>query len=291
MLKFRLSGNCHLLNRLRAYFCSMINLLLRSLFLLMIIISCTNQDHDKNNNQSDKSAVITRENLLKDSISQFPDSVLLKEQLIQYYRDNAEFDKAIAATDDALRLDSLNDRLWDIKGTLYFENEDTLNAIRAYETAASINPQARYIIMLGSLFAQTKNAKALIMADILLQNKIEGIEKEASFIKGLYYNFTGNKNKAIGFFDDCLRLDHTYMLAYREKGIALYDQGKYNDAIAVLDKAVTLRNNFDEGYYWLGRCLEKLNKPKDAIEEYKTALMYAPDYVEAREAIERLQRK
>ena len=79
------------------------------------------------------------------------------------------------------------------------------------------------------------------------------------------------------------------MFAYREKGIALYDMGKYEDAVIVLDKAVTLQNNFDEGYYWLGRCLEKLNKPNEAIEEYKMALLYAPDYVEAKEALERLK--
>jgi tetratricopeptide (TPR) repeat protein len=143
--------------------------------------------------------------------------------------------------------------------------------------------------MLGSLYAQTRNTRALAMADILIQNKIENIEKEAFFIKGLYHNFGGNKNKAIAFFDQCLNLDPGYMLAYREKAIALYDQGKYNDAVTVLDKAVTLRNSFDEGYYWLGRCLEKLNKPGDAVEEYKTALRYAPDYIEAKEALERLK--
>lgn len=259
------------------------------LFLLITVISCNNQDHNKKNTESTAQQAAGREKVLQDSIFKFPDSLLLKEQLIQYYRDNAAMDKAIAITDEALRTDSLNDRLWDIKGTLYFENDDTLSAIRSYETAAAINPQPRYIIMLGSLYAQTKNQKALRVADILLQNKIEGIEKEALFIKGLYYNFAGDKNKAISFFDKCLNIDHTYMLAYREKGIALYDQGKYNDAITVLDKAVTLRNSFDEGYYWLGRCLEKLGKPNDAIQEYKTALMYAPDYIEAKEALERLK--
>ena len=82
-----------------------------------------------------------------------------------------------------------------------------------------------------------------------------------------------------------------HMFAYREKGNCLYDLGKYEDAITVLDKAVTLQNNFDEGYYWLGRCLEKLNKPNDAIEEYKTALLYSPDYIEAKEALTRLGAK
>lgn len=256
---------------------------------LITIISCNNQDHDRENAEPAAQQAPGREQVLKDSILKFPDSLLLKEQLIQYYRDNADLEKAIATANEALRIDSLNDRLWDIKGTLYFENEDSLSAIRAYETAAGLNPQPRYIITLGSLYAQTKNAKALDMADILLQNKIPGIQKEAFFIKGLYYSFTADKNKAIGFFDQCLNLDRSYMLAYREKGIALYDMGKYNDAITVLDKAVTLQNNFDEGYYWLGRCLEKLHKPKDAMEEYKTALTYAPDYIEAKEALDRLK--
>ena len=124
-----------------------------------------------------------------------------------------------------------------------------------------------------------------MIADALSKTKLPETEKEAFFIKGLYYNFTGNKINAIVFLDKCLNIDNRHMFAYREKGIALYDMGKYEDAITVLDKAVTLQNNFDEGYYWLGRCLEKLNRRNDAIEEYKTALLYSPDYVEAKEAL------
>jgi tetratricopeptide (TPR) repeat protein len=145
--------------------------------------------------------------------------------------------------------------------------------------------------LLGSLYAQTRNIKALDMADALLQTKLPETEKEALFIKGLYFNYTGEKIKAIGFFDKTLNMDNRHMFAYREKGIALYDLGKYEAAITVLDKAVTLQNNFDEGYYWLGRCLEKLNKPNDAVEEYKTALLYSPDYTEAKEALTRLGAK
>jgi tetratricopeptide (TPR) repeat protein len=78
------------------------------------------------------------------------------------------------------------------------------------------------------------------------------------------------------------------MNAYREKAIALYDQAKYEDAIKVLTKAVTLQNKFDEGYYWLGRCFEKLNNNKDAVESYKNALLYNPDYVEAKDALGKL---
>lgn len=78
------------------------------------------------------------------------------------------------------------------------------------------------------------------------------------------------------------------MYAYREKCIALYDLGKYKDALQVITKAITLQNGYEEGYYYEGRCLEKLNRKADAIESYQTALMYAPDYIEAKEALAKL---
>lgn len=291
MLNFILSENCHLLKFASTYFCRMIKTILSLLVLLVTIISCNNGDQQKKSSENLTGSVNTREKMLQDSISKFPDSLIIKEKLIQYYIDEFDLDKAITYISIELSRDSLNDRLWDIKANLQYENEDTLNAIRSYETALRINAIPKYVILLGSLYAQTKNKKALEVADFLINSKIPKTETEAFFIKGLYYNYAGVKIKAISFFDKCLDLDYNYMFAYREKGIALYDMGKYNDAITVLDKAVTLQNNFDEGYYWLGRCLEKLNKPNDAIEEYKMALRITPDYAQAIDALTRLGTK
>lgn len=232
--------------------------------------------------------ISAQEKSMIDAVGKFPDSLLLREELIQYYRDGADYEKAIAATDAALKKDSLNDRLWDIKGNLYFENEDTINAIKAINRAADINPLPKYVIPLASMYAQTGDSIALQIADYIVQARMTETPKESYFIKGLYYNFTGNKKLAIAYFDKCLNLDYNFMFAYREKAIALYDLGKYEDAISVLDKAVTVQTKFDEGYYWLGRCLEKTNKPKDAIEEYKNALLITPGYLEAKDALNRL---
>jgi len=291
MLNFILSENCHLVNHGSAYFCNMIKLILPALVLLISISACNNQDHTNKTGSTGATSATGREKTLLDSIASFPDFAVLKENLIQFYRDSAEYDKALAVANDALQKDSTNDKLWEIKATLFFENEDTLNAIRSFETALRLNPTPRYLVLLGSLYAQTKNSRAIQIADTLLSSKIPEAAEKAFFIKGLYFNFTGDKNKAIGFLDKSLLIDHMDMLAYRERGIALYDMGKYEDALAVLKKAVTLQNNFDEGYYWLGRCYEKLNKPTEAFEAYKTALLYSPDYVEATDALKRLNTK
>ena len=269
----------------------MIKTILPALALLLTVMACSDQDHTKKNDRPVSFSAADHEKILLDSVTQFPDSLIFKENLVQFYRDNEDYGKALATINGAIQKDTLNVRLWDIQGTLNFENEDTLGAIRSFEVALRLNPSPRYLILLGSLYAQTKNARALAIGDALQKTKLPETEKEALFIKGMYYTYTGDKPKAISFFDQCLNLDNRHMFAYREKGIALYDLGKYEDAITVLDKAVTLQNNFDEGYYWLGRCLEKLNKPNDAIEEYKTALLYTPDYVEAKEALARLEAK
>jgi tetratricopeptide (TPR) repeat protein len=140
------------------------------------------------------------------------------------------------------------------------------------------------------LYAQTKNPLALEMADALLIGNKAGAEKEAYFIKGLYFSFRNEKEKSIIFFDKSLAISYTFMEAYLEKAIALYDLKKYNESIEVLKKAVTVQNNFDRGYYYLGRNFEKLNQPENAADAYQTALMYDPDYAEAKDALSKLGR-
>lgn len=256
----------------------------------MILLLCFFAACNENDSQivTEKNQLSAEEKSMIDAVSKYPDSLLLKEELIQYYRENADYEKAILVAAEALKKDSLNDRLWDIKGNLYFENDDTSNAIKAINRAADINPLPKYVIPLASMYAQTGDSLALQIADFIVQARMTATPIESYFIKGLYYNFTGNKKMAIAYFDKCLSLDYNFMFAYREKAIALYDMGKYQDAIAVLDKAITVQTKFDEAYYWLGRCLEKIGKPNDAIEEYKNALLISPDYVEPKEALKRL---
>ena len=237
--------------------------------------------------QKDAPKLETREDVLIKEHKAFPDSGLLTEDLIQYYRDNYELDKAIEEANKAILKDSLNPRLYSIKGILLFENSDTLGAVKAFEETVRLSPDPDYLISLGTLYAQSKNPRAVQIADILLKD-FPKLNKEAFFIKGFYYNYTNDKYKAISFFDKCINLNFTFMEAYREKAIALYDLKKYNEALEVLNKAVLIQNNYDEGYFYKGRILEKLNRIDDAIDSYQRALMYDPDYIEAQKAITRL---
>ena len=232
---------------------------------------------------------VTSIELLKKELTKYPDSLFLTEKLIEYYRNQGNYDSAISITDAALKKDPMIPDLWDIIGTLYYENEDTANAIHAFETAINIYQHPDYLLSLGTLYAETKNPRALEIAEALTSNPKDKKEKEAIFIRGLYNSYKGDKKLALKYFDSCLAIDPAYMFAYREKGIALYDLGKYDEAVKVLTKAVTLQNSFDEGYYWLGKCFEKLGNKERAVDSYQHALMYDKDFVEAREALEKLK--
>ena len=245
-----------------------------AILLLVLLISSCNNAGPANEKTGD--------------LTKSPDSLLMNENLIQYYREKGRYDSALEVIQKALLKDSAIPRLWQIKGTLEFENEDTLNAIRSFEKTVSLSPNRQYLISLGTLYAQTKNDKAQSIADSISARNPSKVDKDAIFIKGLYYTYLGNKQKAIGFFDLCVAMDYTFMSAYREKAIALYDQQKFQEALKVLEKAVTLQNSFEEGHYWEGRCLEKLNRINDAVDSYKTALQYDPNYIEAKDALARL---
>lgn len=260
----------------------------RYLLLLVCLLFCFQACNNNSNGTAANAPMPEAEKQLRDQIAENPDSLILRENLVQYFRDNGNYDQAITETDIAIKKDTGNSRLWDIRATLCFEKGDTASAIHSFEKAIDIDPLPEYIMSLGSLYAQTRNPMALAMADGLLQAPKAHAELQAIFIKGLYYNYTGDKTAAIGYFDKCISMNYSFMEAYREKAIALYDLGKYDDAIQLLEKALGIHSTFDEGYYWLGRCYQKLNKNKDAEAAYRTALQIDPDYIEAKDALAKM---
>lgn len=256
------------------------------LLILFFLASCHEEDKPAEHKGLNANSI----EAIKLEINKHPDSLMLKENLIEAYRNEGYYDSALSIADEEIKKDSGSAYLWNIKATLYFENNDTANTINSLKHAIAIYPLPDYLVALATVYAETKNEKSLVIANELLKSNKSKYGKDAYFIKGLYYNYNGQPQKAIPVLDSCLDLDFTYMYAYREKAISLYQMAKYDDAIKVLKRAVTIQNNFDEGYYWMGKCYEKLNKKDEAIESYQNALLYDKNYAEAREALRRLQK-
>jgi tetratricopeptide (TPR) repeat protein len=252
-------------------------------FLLISILLATACTDGANNEQP-----VSQEKQKKDLIAKYPDSFLLKQDLIEYYQKNGNYGQAFVETENMLKQDSANANLWNMLANLYFDNDDTPNTIHSLEKAIHINADPEYMKSLGSLYAETKNPLALSIANSLLGNPKANSQEQALFIKGLFYSSTDNKIKAISYFDTCLSMDYNDMYSYREKAMCLYDMSKYNDALAVLQKAISIKSSYDEAYYWMGRCYEKLGNKNEAISNYQTALQIDNNYIEAKDALAKL---
>jgi Flp pilus assembly protein TadD len=120
-----------------------------------------------------------------EAIKVHPDSLLLRENLAQYHRENNQYTNALAVVKEVLEKDSSNARFWDIRGTLELESGDTSSALISYEKSIDLKPLPEVVISLGVLYAQTGNPMALGIADGLMQASKAAAEKEALFIKGL----------------------------------------------------------------------------------------------------------
>src|SRR5581483_7099168 len=69
---------------------------------------------------------------------------------------------------------------------------------------------------------------------------------------------------------------------YMYHGTALASEGKYDAAVAELDKAIQLKPKNAEAHAWLADVRERQRRPAEAIEQYRIAIEQQPDFRAAR---------
>ncbi|MDE3234701.1 MAG: tetratricopeptide repeat protein [Bacteroidota bacterium] len=248
--------------------------------------ACNNHtsDHQSSDNLSAKAQDLSQK------VQQHPDSAGLRLQLVDALDSLNNYKEAAAQMDLLIRKDSLNYGLWFRKARLQESAKDTLQAIEAYNKALHIYPSPDGMLSLANLLAEKKNENALLLCQRVAELRL-GREYIAhcSFISGVYYARTGNTERALQAFDNCINNDFSYMEAYQEKGFIFYDAGKYADALKIFQMAAQVNNTYADAYYWQAKCYEAMNQKAEAIKNYQTALGLDNQLKEAAAAIKRLQ--
>ena len=262
------------------------NFLLK-LVVVLIFAACNNNPAKPDvpaNNSSKQTSV---EQLLNDSTT--VDSV--REQLIAELVQSKEYSKALAQIDFLLAKDSSNPGRLYIKADALEKMGDTAGAIEHYNKAvlkAGVFVEAE--MRAAVLFAETGNKNALLLTDNLFKNPgAARFRSDVLMVRGIYYSKTGNTTKALEQFNQILKEDYSYLDAYIEKGLVYYDLAKYEDAWKVFNKSTEVSNKFAEGYFWMAKAEEKMNRKQEAINNYKRALAFDQSITEAREGIQRLE--
>ncbi len=258
----------------------------------IIITSCQSNSSDAENSSAKKDSLTSPIAKLEKSIQAFPDSLQLIAKLSDLQEANGQLDLAFATIEKGLQKDSTTVIFHNRRASLLLEKGDTSGAISGLLKSLSYAPEQTDIhVELGFLYAAQKKKNALMVADFLLtQTDQPALQTQARFMKGVYYVNIGDKKNALLHFNECIINDYTFIDAYMEKGILLYNDKKYTDAQKSFEKVLTISNTHTEAYLWTGKCLESQNKKEEALDFYKKTIGLDDKMKEAAEGVERLSK-
>lgn len=224
------------------------------------------------------------------ALKDLPNSVFLRLSLAKAYRVLNKISDALNVCNEILKTDPKQMDALMLKADLQDQQNDTAAAIATLEQAYAINPDIEELdYNLAFKYASTKNPKTLAFCDTLLKKDSLKSHAEPLYFKAVYYENTGDPNKALELLDQSIIRDYTFIDAYMNKGKILYDQKKYMPAIKVYRMALNIRSTYADAYYWLGKCFEALGRKDDAFMNYERAYGLDRTLTEARDAADRLR--
>ena len=257
--------------------------------LISVCLSC-NRGNDKpvpvNKTPGDSLA------MLRGVVEKYPDSLEARALLSQWLERNQGVDSALRPILQGLSTDSSQPFLYNRKAVLMLSKGDTATGIRDLLRSLNLEPEQTDVhLELGFLYAAQKNRNALVVADFLLSQAEEPLLKsQARYMKGIYYTNAGMKSDALAMFNEVIINDYTFLDAYLEKGILLYNDRKFADALKTFDKAITVSNTNAECYLWAAKCLEAMGRKAEALDYYKKTVGFNAGLKEAEEGVARLEK-
>ncbi len=227
---------------------------------------------------------------LNNALNELPKSIFLQLNLAGAYDAVGKTNEALQTCDAILQQKPGDVNTLLLKSDLLLKKNDTAGVIASLEKAYAVMPSNREISnKLAYQYAETKNSKAIPLADSLIVTDSLKIFPGPYYIKGLYYSNTGDKTKAIQLFDQAIKTDHRYLNAYIEKGKILFDQKKTTEALKTFGLANTITPSFPDAWYWIGRCQEILGDKAEAKQSYEKAFELDNTFIEAKEAAEKIK--
>ena len=145
--------------------------------------------------------------------------------------------------------------------------------------AQTANPSHDQINALVNLYHTGQLAKTEQACRELLQTY-----PQAFFIinvLGVALQEQGKFQEAVQTFNKAIEIKPDYAEAYNNRGNALCDPGQLNEALESYEKAIQLRPDYADAHSNRGNALHKLGRLEDAVESCEKAIEFKPDFAEA----------
>jgi len=205
------------------------------------------------------------------------------------YQEQGQFDEAIAAFEEAIRLDPDYALAHYNLGRAYYLQGQMEQAAAAFEEAIQIDPEmAEAYTNLGAVYSvQGKTEEAIAACETAIQR--DPNDDMAHYNLALAYADQGQLDEAITAYKEALRINPENVDAHYNLGHAYYRQGKLDEAVVAWKKTAELEpddsmtyNNIGRVYYDQGRFDEAatfLNRaieldPENPLPHFNLALLY-----------------
>jgi tetratricopeptide (TPR) repeat protein len=233
--------------------------------------------------------IVDAENAFNKSISLDPKNVDAYLKLAELNLYTKKYEESIKNVNEALRIDKHLSKAYFIKGFVYKETKDTLRAISSFLTC--IEQDHNYydaIIQVANLYAVHNDPIALQYYNNAL--KLQPHSVEALYDRGLFYQNTGEIEKAVNDYNELLKVDASYGYAYFNLGfIAMKYENDFAKAIPLFTSAIRYESHYVEAYFNRGVCYEKIGDKQKAKADYNEALSIYPSYDLAKKALKGLR--
>ncbi len=227
-----------------------------------------------------KNAIAT----LKLAEQTFPDHINTKLKLSEDYLIVKDYDNALINAHKVLNIDPNNAEAYFMIGLINKENGREEFAIKSFIKATELEPDLLDAwIVLGDLHHAKEDPRAIDYYNAALEVDRDNIS--ALHSKAYYLQNVGKVDEAITIYNNIHRLDRQYEPAYLNSGILYLS---IDSVQAAYDKFNILVNNNPTsapGFYYRGIANELKGNSDLALEDYKTALKFDPQYEKAAKAI------
>jgi tetratricopeptide (TPR) repeat protein len=190
---------------------------------------------------------------------------------------NGNYDRAIAAFSDAMRLDPKSAPAFTNRGVAYERKGDMDRAIADFSEAIRLDPNYALALSNRGIAYERKGDNDRAIADFNEAIRLDPKNVLAFANRGIAYGKKGDTNRAIADYNEVIRLDPKNALAFANRGIAYGKKGDNDRAIADFNEAIRLDPNYALAFFNRGIAYGKKGDNDRAIADYSEAIRLNPN--------------
>ncbi len=190
-------------------------------------------------------------NFWNDVIETFPESTVAQYTMGGIYMKIGKYDEALEHINKALEIDPQNYRAYYNLALLYQRTGKPRQAMDALNQSIRIANFSKALFSRGIMLQQNNQPKEALQdfKNVIIQ---EPENAKAYFLKGKSHETLGNLNAAMDAYNTAISLNDEEPLFFLQRGLLLARGRKMQNAMADLDRTITLDPSIGQAWYWRG---------------------------------------